>query len=140
MPAAFIDPMRGRRIVVIDNDALVLESAGGLIRSWGCDVVTARSGREAHDRHDDVRPDLVIADFHLADGEKGVDAIALLRARFDIRIPAFIVSGDIAEVPRRAAAAAGLLKLDKRMSLLKLRAMATHLILAREPARGAQSE
>ncbi|MFN0299019.1 MAG: ATP-binding protein [Burkholderiales bacterium] len=128
VPAALVDPLRGKRIVVIDNDALVLESAGGLIRSWGGEVVTAASGREAHNRLAEARPDLVIADFHLADGENGVDAIALLRARFGSGIPAFIVSADIAEAPRRAAAAAGLRMLDKPVSPLKLRAMATQLL------------
>src|SRR5262249_23757099 len=35
--------LAGKRVVVIDDDALALEGTGGLLRSWGCRVVTARS-------------------------------------------------------------------------------------------------
>jgi CheY-like chemotaxis protein len=34
-------------VVVIDDDPLVLEATGGLLRSWGCCVVTAESCDEA---------------------------------------------------------------------------------------------
>src|SRR5215472_9745770 len=34
-------------VVVIDDDPLVLEATGGLLRSWGCCVVTAKSCDEA---------------------------------------------------------------------------------------------
>ena len=30
----------GKLVVVIDNDPLVLDGMGGLLRSWGCQVVT----------------------------------------------------------------------------------------------------
>ena len=42
--AAAPDPLRGKLIVVIDDDALALEGTGGLLRSWGCRVVAAQSG------------------------------------------------------------------------------------------------
>ena len=34
-------------VVVIDDNPLVLEATGGLLRSWGCCVVTAKSCDEA---------------------------------------------------------------------------------------------
>ena len=34
-------------VVVIDDDPLVLEATGGLLRSWGCRVVAAESYDEA---------------------------------------------------------------------------------------------
>jgi Response regulator containing CheY-like receiver domain and AraC-type DNA-binding domain len=45
--AATADPLRGKLIVVVDDDALVLEGTGGLLKNWGCRVVTAASDREA---------------------------------------------------------------------------------------------
>ena len=77
--AATIDPLRDKLIVVIDDDALVLEGTGGLLKSWGCRVVTAESDREALASLDRNKPDLIISDFHLKDGRTGIDAIAQLR-------------------------------------------------------------
>jgi response regulator RpfG family c-di-GMP phosphodiesterase len=34
-------------VVVIDDNPLILEATGGLLRSWGCSVVTAESCDEA---------------------------------------------------------------------------------------------
>lgn len=127
-PVPLVDPLHGKRVVVIDNDALVLESTAGILRSWGCEVVVAASAGEALDRDTVARPDLLIADFHLAHGEQGVDAIAGIRARFAHNIPAFLVSGDITGEPRRAAETAGLHLLDKPLSPLKLRAMAMRML------------
>ena len=67
-------------IVVIDDDALALEGTSGLLRSWGCRVVTAQSDREALAKLDGNAPDLIISDFHLQDGRTGIDAIAELCA------------------------------------------------------------
>ena len=37
----------GKLAVVIDDDPLILEATEGLLRSWGCCVVTAQSCDEA---------------------------------------------------------------------------------------------
>ena len=42
-----LDAFKGKLIVVIDDDAMVLSSTDGLLRSWGCRVVTAGSGDAA---------------------------------------------------------------------------------------------
>src|SRR6266436_9153098 len=41
------DRTNGKLIVVIDDDSLVLDSTCGLLRSWGCSVVTGTSGSSA---------------------------------------------------------------------------------------------
>jgi hypothetical protein len=54
----------------IDNDVRVLEGLGGLLRKWGCRVVTATTPEAALAAVSELaaRPDLVISDFHLGDG------------------------------------------------------------------------
>src|SRR5260370_17579395 len=81
-------------IVVIDDDALALEGMGGLLRSWGCHVVAARTAAEAlRDLAGAERPpNLVISDFHLSDQRTGIDAIEQLRTPFGVPIPAFLLS------------------------------------------------
>jgi len=69
-------------VVVIDDDALVLDSMGGLLRKWGCEVATAESAQEALAGLARLArgPDLIISDDRLGNGQSGIRAIALLRA------------------------------------------------------------
>lgn len=82
-------------IVVIDDDPLVLEATGGLLRSWGCRVIAAESYGEAITRLAKIggRPDLIVCDYRLSHGSTGVDAIESLRNAFEI--PALLISGDV---------------------------------------------
>jgi CheY-like chemotaxis protein len=127
-PGALENRLAGRRVLVIDNDAGVLESCGGLLESWGCDVVAARSLAEAKARLAGTPPDLMIADVHLDDGEDGLDAIAQLRAQFGHAFPAVVVTGDVATATRSRVAAAGLQLLDKPVAPLRLRTLLTRLL------------
>ena len=62
-------------VVVIDDDPLVLEATGGLLHSWGCDVVTAKSCDEALANLAETkagrRPDLIVSDYQLSRGLTG---------------------------------------------------------------------
>src|SRR6516162_9536669 len=93
-------------VVVIDDDPLILEATEGLLRSWGCCVVGARSCEEALVRLAETeagrRPDVIVSDYQLSRGATGVDAIERLRSAFLIPaflpIPALLISGDWCEV------------------------------------------
>src|SRR5947208_1675818 len=99
------DAMKGIRganaklVVVIDDDPLVLEATGGLLRSWGCQVVTGETYDEALGRLAEIgrRPDLIVCDYRLPQGTTGVDAIAGLRSAFEI--PALLISADASSPP-----------------------------------------
>jgi CheY-like chemotaxis protein len=73
-------------VVVIDDDPLILEATEGLLRSWGCCVVTAQSCDEALVRLAETeagrRPDVIVCDYQLSRGATGVDAIERLRSVF----------------------------------------------------------
>jgi CheY-like chemotaxis protein len=88
-------PMRGapKLVVVIDDDPLVLEATGGLLRSWGCQVVVAETYDDALIRLAEIgrRPDLIVCDYRLSEGATGVDVIESLRSAFEI--PALLISG-----------------------------------------------
>jgi len=87
-------------VVVIDNNSLILEATEGLLRSWGCCVVTAESCDDALVRLAETeagrRPDLIVCDYQLSGGLTGVGAIERLRSAFcgASEIPALLVSGD----------------------------------------------
>ncbi len=79
-------PRASKLVVVIDDDPLVLEATGGLLRSWGCQVVAAESCGEAMTKLFEIgrRPDLIVCDYRLPQGPTGVDAIEMLRNAFEI--------------------------------------------------------
>src|SRR5580692_9080613 len=92
-------PRASKLIVVIDDDPLVLEATGGLLRSWGCRVVAAESYDEAMTKLSEIgeRPDLIVCDYRLPQGPTGVDAIEMLRDAFEI--PALLISADSSSPP-----------------------------------------
>jgi two-component system, sensor histidine kinase len=83
-------------IVVIDDDRLILEATGTLLRSWGCQVVTAETDAEAMARLASYgrRPDLIVCDYRLSKGARGTEVIERLRCAYEI--PALLISGDAA--------------------------------------------
>jgi len=87
---------QGRMIVVIDDDALVLESLEAILTEWGYQVIAAVSAEEAiaQVRKLGRRPDIVIADYRLREGRTGTEAILAVRALFDHPIPGLILTGE----------------------------------------------
>src|ERR1700722_17663333 len=108
-------PRASKLVVVIDDDPLVLEATGGLLRSWGCQVVAAGTCIEAMTLlfESGRRPDLIVCDYRLPQGPTGVDAIEMLRDAFEI--PALLISGD-ATSPRRDNGVGGYRLLHKPVS------------------------
>jgi two-component system, sensor histidine kinase len=135
-PAVTLDvianPARDKLIVVIDDDALVLDGMRGLLQGWGCRVVTADSsdaalaGLASHQG----QPSLVISDYFLANGTTGVDVIERLRGAFAEPIPAVLISGDTTRERLRDADARGLPLLHKPVSPMALRSMINQLLRA----------
>lgn len=132
-PAAapvMVDALKGRLIVVIDDDPLVLESMSGLLQSWNCQVVTATSDSAAlvgitqYGRP----PDLIISDYHLAHGRSGIETIELLCGEFHAPIPAFLISGDINPERLREAQARGYHLQRKPVGPAHLRALMSQLL------------
>jgi len=124
------DASNGKLVVVIDDDAPALDGMGGLLRSWGCRVVTGGSENAALTGLADhgQPPDLIISDYRLQDGKTGVDAIERLRDEFSAPIPAFLVSGDTNPEPLRHAQASGYHLLHKPVDPMALRAMLNRML------------
>ncbi len=126
---------RGKLVVVIDDDALVLDGMGGLLRNWGCRVVTAATADVAAAELTSADPpDLIISDYRLANGQSGIAAIAELRGTFGTQIPAFLMSGDTAPERLREARESGHHLLHKPVRPMTLRAMVNQLMKARDVA------
>ena len=133
------DLAQGKRVMVIDDDVLVLDGMRGILRSWGCRVQTATSGAAAlaSVAGGGDQPDLIISDLRLADGESGIEVIERLREALGAPIPAFVISGDTAPDRLREASAGGYHLLQKPVSPMTLRTTLNRLLKsheAREPS------
>lgn len=122
-PGAFA--AEGKRILVIADAPMVKEGTGGLLGNWGYSVLTAGSDEAALMRvaQRQERPDLIISDYHLANGKIGIRAIEQINAAFDSSIPAILISGDTAAEPLRDANEKGYILLHKPVEPMRLRAV-----------------
>jgi two-component system, sensor histidine kinase len=118
----------GRLVVVIDDHPLALEGMSGLLRSWGYQVVAAATEEAALARltENDQRPDLIICDYRLSEGESGLDVIERLREVFDV--PALLITGDAALDRLHAARASRYPLLHKPIDAMALRAMIRQML------------
>jgi signal transduction histidine kinase/CheY-like chemotaxis protein len=128
------DPACGKRIIVIDDDPLVLDGMRGILQSWGCQVQTASSGAAALTslKQDSEPPDLIISDSRLAGGMTGIEAIQSLREAVGAPVPAFVITGDTAPERLREASAGGFPLLHKPVSPMALRTTVNRLLNAHD--------
>jgi two-component system, sensor histidine kinase len=86
----------GAVILIVDDDEAVAQATALLLEVIGYKPVVAPSLREARALlgNEDLIPDLIVADFHLAEGESGIEVIRALRETASRAIPAVLVTGD----------------------------------------------
>ncbi|WP_337181297.1 PAS domain-containing hybrid sensor histidine kinase/response regulator [Shinella sp.] len=90
------EPLKGLRVLCIDNEPKILDGMRLLLSGWGCTVTLAESvaGVEALVAAEPLPAiDAVIADYHLDDGT-GIAAIGKLRAALGRAVPALLVTAD----------------------------------------------
>jgi CheY-like chemotaxis protein len=111
-------------VLAIDNEPRVLASLSLLLEKWGCRVIAATGLVDAMALlgTGEGRPDAIVADYHLDDGD-GLAAIAALRAAFDQETPAILVTADRDPEIRAAAALADVAMLNKPLRPAALRAL-----------------
>jgi signal transduction histidine kinase/CheY-like chemotaxis protein len=130
VPSSPADPARGKLVVVVDDDMLVLDGMRGLLEGWGCRVVTGASESAVlaglSERAN--RPDLIISDYRLSDGKTGIEVIEGLRRTFAGPIPAFLISGDPGPERVRQANARGYPLLHKPVRPVTVRATVNQLL------------
>jgi len=111
-------------IFVIDDEAAIRSGAKCLLESWGHRVFVADSGPSmlALAGELPLRPDLLICDFRLRDGENGIAVLNRLRDEYNENIPGMLITGDTAPERLAAAVRSDYMILHKPISSAKLRA------------------
>ena len=79
------------RVLVVDNDEMIVEATIALLESLGHSAIGARTIAEAIDAVGDV--DAALIDYHLDHGENGLDLIDQLRTRRG-RLPVRLVTAE----------------------------------------------
>jgi CheY-like chemotaxis protein len=117
------DDLSGALVVVVDDEAAILDAMRMLLEMWGCTVITAASGAEALERlgRASRAPDVLVCDYRLRAHEDGIGVIEAVRAEFNEDIPAMLITGDTAPERIREIEASGLLVLHKPLQEDELR-------------------
>lgn len=124
-------PLTGKRLLVVDDDALVLSSTSSILASWGCEVSTATSISEVRQLlQQGAAWDLIITDYQLDNEGSGIDVIALIREHHNKQVPCILISGDIGPAVLKLASVGGHHLLHKPVRPAKLRSLVVYLLEA----------
>lgn len=97
------------RVLLLEDDPAVRDATRMLLELEGYQVSAVASVAGALERlAGGDTPDLLVTDYHLAQGETGTDAIAALRKRLGTPLKAVLITGDTAFRPDVVAADANL--------------------------------
>jgi CheY-like chemotaxis protein len=111
----------GLKVLCIDNEPAIIDGMRLLLSGWGCEVETASGVGDCEGViRRGWRPDAVIADYHLDDGN-GITAIARLRGTFG-PVAAALVTADRTPDVRAHADRDGIVMLNKPVKPAALRA------------------
>jgi signal transduction histidine kinase len=114
-------PLHGARVLVIDDDEVVLAGMRYLLSGWGCQCETADSIEDALDAARRRVPDVIVSDCRLREQRTGVEAIAAVRELAGEMLPALLITGDTAPDRLREAQATGIPLLHKPVLPAQLR-------------------
>jgi CheY-like chemotaxis protein len=114
----------GLQVLCIDNEPDVLLGMQALLDGWHCITLTAQNLGEALEklRRTDMKPDVILADYHL-DGGTGLQAVAALRAGAKTHAPVIVITADHSAEVQREVRARGYALLRKPLKAAALRAL-----------------
>ncbi|MBV9077079.1 MAG: hybrid sensor histidine kinase/response regulator [Methylobacteriaceae bacterium] len=127
-------PLRGLAVLAIDNEPAILDGMRTMLTGWGCEVATAASLRDALDSlSNGVRPQVIVADYHLDDGD-GLNAITAVETYLGYELPAVLVTADTSAFVKVEAAERQIPLLPKPVRPAALRAVLSQARVARAEA------
>ncbi len=104
--------LTGMQILAVDDHPNVALGTKTLLEELGCKVTIVEGTLQAIEAVEDRKPDIVLVDFRLRDGDTGLATVRALRERYP-GLPAIMISGDTAPDRIREANEAGLELLHK---------------------------
>lgn len=122
-------PLAGKRLLIVDDDPMVLSSTASILTSWGCIVSTATSLVQAEQLlRNGAIWDLIISDYQLGGNESGIDVVEMVRRHQHGQIPCILISGDTGPALVKLASVSGHHLLHKPVRPAKLRSLIIYLL------------
>jgi CheY-like chemotaxis protein len=115
--------LAGLQVLCVDNDAQVREALAAILTAEGCRVTVVADRRGLREALAVQRPDVVLADYHLDDGDTGIAALQWALRGANRNVPCIIVSADDSRDVREAARAASYRVLPKPLNPARLTAL-----------------
>ncbi|MDY6851102.1 MAG: sigma-54 dependent transcriptional regulator [Thermodesulfobacteriota bacterium] len=84
--------MTNKTILIVDDEADIIRSLGGILRDEGFEIREADNGARALASIEDAMPDLVILDIWMEGAEQGLDVLARLKEEYPY-LPVVMISG-----------------------------------------------
>ncbi len=125
----FAEHMNGLTVLIIDNENDIQFGMQSLMENWDCKVLTAGSRKEAVQLLDGLGyfPDAIIADYHLDDGDTGLELLGALKRDYRPQFPAMVLTADRTDEIRASVSSHGYALLNKPLKPAKLRAWLSHI-------------
>lgn len=120
--------LAGRKILLIEDDAVTLAHTKMLLDSWGGQCSVAESMSQGLKEAAVEAPELILADYHLDDTTTGVMAATRIRQMLGDDIPVIIVTSSLTSLVLADILNAGFSFLEKPISPARLRALLTHYL------------
>jgi signal transduction histidine kinase/ActR/RegA family two-component response regulator len=123
-----LDLLPQLKILVVDDDAMVVHAIRTLLQRFGCHCVAAHdadTALAAADDHHDL--DIILTDFRLPGSLNGAELVSRLHHKLGRHVPAAIITGDITREQIATALASGLPVLHKPLDAAQLRALLSAL-------------
>ena len=102
------EPAPGARghphVLLVEDDASVRDATAMLLRVEGYRVTAVASLAEAQQAVEQEAPELLMTDYHLANGELGTEVIAALRGRLQTGLKTILLTGDTSAVVKEMRA------------------------------------
>lgn len=122
--------LEGVRVLCIDNERDILTAMSTLLGRWGCEVRCAIDQTEAQAIvAAGFVPRLVLSDYHLDEGQSGLEALAALRQVCGDEMGGIIISADRKSELQVQIRERGYGYISKPVKPLKLRALMNSLLL-----------
>lgn len=120
--------LSGKRVLVVDDDVMVLTSTAGVLASWGCVVDSVLTLNEVECLLlEGIAWDLIISDYQLGIDASGIDVIELARRYLNSSIQCILISGDTSPPIMKLAGISGLHLLHKPVKPAKLKSLLIQL-------------
>lgn len=103
--------LKGKQVLVVENEEHTLDAVSQLLQSWGARVLAARNVADAVVHANSI--DLMLLDYHLDNGETGIQVAHAIRQRRQDSVPGVLNSANRGEQIRLEATEANLYYLPK---------------------------